>query len=242
VHHEGVVYFVYPHQNGDKLDDLTRKFSLSPIAGLATVFVCSTLLIAGPARATDGATTANHFVSHDCEVQVKAIAARASVSPTQELAMCSGTVTVSESPVRTASISDIAAYAATEHLSSAQTQNLIKSASAASIYYRSWTHTYFSGAVYEVHSGRTYWNGSRAWISSYLGFAGSHACHAQGSWAVGWAVTPISCANPGVGASADAYYRFDESVAFRGSIITLGVGLHYSTSASGAVSAWQVGG
>ncbi len=74
------------------------------------------------------------------------------------------------------------------------------------------------------------------------GYAGSHTCHSEGGIAVGWSVHPISCTKPGAGSSADAFYRFDASVAFQGSPITLNIGLHYSTSASGASSTWQVGG
>ncbi len=219
------------------------KITQPALAALAIGPVGGSLLTAAPASADSGSTTTTTtFTSQSCVAQVKAIAAQRNVDPSHELLVCSGTISVTEAPARVASIADVTAYAVKEHLTPGQTQALLTSAAASAIYYRSWTHAYFSGAVHEVHTGRTYWNGSRAWIASYLGYSGSHTCHAQGSWAAGWTVTPISCSRPSAGSSADAYYRFDESVAFKGSPITLGVGLHYSTAANGSVSTWQVGG
>ncbi|MCQ9385595.1 hypothetical protein [Brevibacterium moorei] len=110
------------------------------------------------------------------------------------------------------------------------------------IYKRSWDNGYLSGVVYERHTGTTYYDGSKAWIKKYRGKTGKHTCHAQGSWAVGWVVTPLSCGKPKAGKTADAVHKFDTALVFKGSPIRLTVGLHLRVSNKGEPKAWQVGG
>jgi hypothetical protein len=124
----------------------------------------------------------------------------------------------------------------------AEQRSLLSAAALNGILCRSWSHALFGGGFWEVHPGKTCWNGRKAWIATYLGITGRHTCHTEGSWAVGWAIKKISCNKPAAGASADAVYRFDASVAYEGSPITIGYGLHFSVTKSGASSGWQVGG
>lgn len=200
----------------------------------------------GGAGAANAATADNtsqtSFTSRTCVAQVKAIAAKNGVSAAPATGLCSASITTTQSAVITATAAEARALAVQEGLNPSESEALVSAAAAGAISYRNWTNTYWGGSLVEKHAGRTYWDHSKAWIASYRGLAGSHTCHTEGGIAIGWAVTPISCARPGAGSSADAFYRFDASVGFRGSIITMNVGLHYSTSASGAVSAWVVGG
>lgn len=213
------------------------------IAGAGTAALITSLVAGtGAAAAAPGAGSysARAFVSQSCVAQVRSIAADKHVAA--DVSLCSGTVTTSESAPQTATVAEVKAYAARAELSEAQTRSLTALAAAGAIKYRDWTHTYWGGSLIEKHRGRTYWDGSKAWISSYRGYAGSHTCHSEGGIAIGWAVSPLSCTKPSAGSSADAFYRFDASVAFRGSPVTLNIGLHYSTAASGATSTRQVGG
>jgi hypothetical protein len=142
----------------------------------------------------------------------------------------------------TATVSDVEQLAQAADVSPALSRTLVEAAAAGSISYRDWTHSYWGGSLVEKHKGRTYWDGKKAWIASYRGFSGRHTCHSEGGIAVGWAVTPYGCSKPKASASADAFYRFDAHAAFKGSPITLNIGLHYKTAANGKTSAWQVGG
>lgn len=211
----------------------------------AATMLASSLAGVPPAQAAhakSAVTQTTQVMSEECVQQVKSIAAEAGVSASTGLDLCTATVTTTESEVRVATPADMEDYATGEGLTEGETAALVARAASGSIMYRNWTHTYWGGSLVENHKGRTYWDGSRAWIASYRGYAGSHSCHTEGGIAVGWAVTPISCNKPGAGSWADALYRFDASVAFKGSPITLAIGLHYSTSATGQTSTWQVGG
>lgn len=213
----------------------------------AAVVVVSGIAGAGAGNAqtptdTQSVVEQSVVVSESCMDQVEAIAAEEGVSMESGIELCSATVTTTESDPLIATVADIEAYASEERLSVEEKASLVRSAASGAIKYRNWTHSYWGGSLLENHKGRTYWDGSRAWIASYRGFTGSHTCHSEGGVAVGWAVKPISCSKPAAAASADAFYRFDASVAFQGSPITLAIGLHYSTSKSGQTSTWQVGG
>lgn len=104
-----------------------------------------------------------------------------------------------------------------------------------------WEHTYWGGSIVEKHAGRTFFNGTHAWVAS-ASEPGYHVCHSEGSWAVGFAITQHECTMPGAGASADAMYRFDWSAIVAGSPATFTVGLHHSTDRLGNISTWQNGG
>ena len=161
---------------------------------------------------------------------------------TLDESICSAVVQIAESPIQVASVDDARELASQNGLGARETTALVAQAAAGAIMYRNWTHTYWGGSLVEKHTGRTYWNGSKAWIAAYSGYTGSHTCHTEGSFAVGWSVKVVSCSRPAAGSSADAVYRFDASVAVEGSPIRLSIGLHYSTTATGTSSGWQVGG
>lgn len=190
------------------------------------------------------AETSSQFqvTSSSCVKQVKAIAAKTHSDPTEGYKLCTATVVVTESPIQVASVSDIKAQEFYADSSPAEQQQLLVAASLSDITCRTWTHALNGGGFWEVHVGKTCWDGYSAWIATHLGITGYHTCHAEGSWAVGWAIKPISCNKPISGSSADAAYRFDASVAYQGSPITIGYGLHFSVTKNGASSAWQVGG
>jgi len=212
-------------------------FAASAATLLATAFTGAGTASAAPAEPTVSQQT---VLSESCVDQVQAIAVEKDVAA--DTSLCAATVTTTETAPQIATVAQAEAIAASQDLSAQKASDLIAAAAAGGITYRDWTHTYWGGSLIEKHKGRTYWDGSKAWISSYRGYAGSHTCHSEGGLAVGWAVSPISCSKPGAGASADAFYRFDASVAFQGSPVTLNIGLHYTTAASGAASTSQVGG
>ena len=147
-----------------------------------------------------------------------------------------------EGPVETVTVAEAEALATTEGLSEADTTALVAAARAGAVKSKSWRHSYWTGVVREYHTGRTYWDGSRAWISKYRGVSGSHACHTEGSYSVGVGISPKSCSKPGPGSSADAVYGFDYTMGIKGVSVRLSVGLHYSVNRNGATSTWQVGG
>ncbi|MGL4339381.1 MAG: hypothetical protein ACRCSP_03010 [Rhodoglobus sp.] len=210
---------------------------------LMSLFASTTAAQAAPEAASDEVIVSQErVVSQKCVAQVRAIALRKRVSADSAITLCSRTVTTTESSAKQATVADAQAYATSENMGEEQTRSLVAAAAAGGITYRDWTHTYWGGTLVEKHQGRTLWDGSQAWIASYRGYAGQHICHSEGGIAIGWAVTPISCSNPGAGSSADAVYRFDASLIFSGSPVTLNIGLHYSTDASGETSTWQVGG
>ncbi|MCU1417492.1 MAG: hypothetical protein JWP32_1666 [Schumannella sp.] len=213
------------------------------IAGSVLLFL-SILTTASPAAASDDPGVASTFssavTSQSCLDQLHAVERTKGVDADDRL--CSGTITFAQSEVFTASIGDVTALAREEGLGARETAALVAAAAAGGIQYRNWTNTYWGGSVVEKHTGRTYWDGVRAWIATYRGYTGKHTCHTEGSFAVGWSVKVISCSKPGSGSSADAVYRFDASVGVQGSPITLSVGLHLSTAANGTATAWEVGG
>lgn len=208
------------------------------------ILVVGILSAASPAVATDdpgaASTSSQTVTSQTCLDQVRAVESAKRVNIDDGL--CSGTVTLTESGVFTATVSDVSTLARQQNLGAKETTALLAAAATGGIQYRNWTHTYWGGSLVEKHTGRTYWDGVRAWIATYRGYTGKHTCHTEGSFAVGWSVTVISCSKPGSGSSADAAYRFDASVGVKGSPITLSVGLHLSTAANGTVTTWQVGG
>lgn len=201
--------------------------------------------LSGPPTNQISVSAKSGFVSESCVSQVKAIAAKTGTSATQSAKdaaeLCSATVTITETAPIRATVAEVKAEAVRQGLSEAETASLVTATATGSIWTRLWTHTYWGGSLVEKHTGRTYWNGTHAWIASATD-PGYHLCHSEGGVAVGWAVTVLSCTAPAAGAVADAYYRFDASIAYQGSPITLQVGLHYQTDRLGGVTAWQVGG
>jgi hypothetical protein len=187
-----------------------------------------------------GSTTLQTVTSERCVEKVHAIAEAKGVP--SDARICSATIVVTETAVAVATVDDVRLLAREVGLGESETTALVAAAAAGAVRYRNWTHAYWGGSLYEKHSGRTYWDGNRAWIAKYRGYTGRHTCHAEGSLAAGWAVKVISCSKPKSGPSADAAYRFDANAIFSGSPVTLSIGLHHSTSAKGVVSTWQVGG
>jgi hypothetical protein len=211
---------------------------------LGTILALSTATAATAAPPAAQSKKAN-FVSNTCLAQVTEIAAQKGISKAkaaQDAAtLCSATVTTEESAPIRATVADVTAEASALKLNAAETDSLVTAAAAGAVYSRLWTHTYWGGSLVEKHTGRTYWNGSHAWVASATD-GGYHWCHSEGGISVGWGVTVFNCTLPYAGAVADAYYRFDASVAYQGSPVTLNVGLHYQTDRNGGVTAWQVGG
>ena len=192
-----------------------------------------------PRQAATTTTTTTAVDSASCEAQVASVAAKVGTTP--DLSLCDATVTLTETtfPV---SVSQARTIAAQEGMSVSATDKFVTAAAAGAVQGATWSHSYNAVWVNEVHKGTTYWDGSRAWIASYRGLTGSHRCHEEGSWVVGGAVKVNSCNKPGPGAAADAVENFDLSVLYQGFPIALTVGLHYKITATGARSAWQVGG
>jgi len=223
---------------------------------------CLTLLMVGavvvpPAHAHDagatrqgpaqGKVSVEEFRSDECAAQVADIAAKSGAGAAAQIAqaveeLCTGQVILTESAPKAATVAEAREFATSANLSASETQALVASAAASALYSKTWNHAYWGGSLYEIHTGKTYYNGSLAWIASYSGYSGSHTCHAEGSWAVGWAVTPLTCSRPAAASAADAVYRFDASVFYNGSPLTLGIGLHYQVTGAGVSSGWQVGG
>ncbi|MGO3180225.1 hypothetical protein [Brevibacterium linens] len=212
--------------------------------------VSSTAMLLGtvaPAQA-DAPTTlqkvsTTSFADKSCMKEVKrAYEKVGQEASTGDLEICKGNVTVEEGPTETVDVGEAKALAATQDMSKQETAQVVQAAKAGKIKSKKWKHAYWGGSNYEKHAGRTYWNGSKAWVKKYKGKTGYHTCHSEGSWQVGWSVKPTRCTKPKAGTYADSYYRFDASLFVKGSPITLGVGLHYRTSKSGAVKTWQVGG
>ncbi len=136
------------------------------------------LLVTSPANAgtpPEPSTPApQEFTSQSCLQQVRAIAQARGVSSAAATDICSGTVTVTESAPQTATVAEIEQYAQQQRLSPSDANALATLAAAGGIKYRNWTHTYSGGSLVEKHKGRTYWDGVRAWISTYRGYTGSH--------------------------------------------------------------------
>ncbi|MCA4133387.1 hypothetical protein [Arthrobacter sp. M4] len=218
---------------------------------LLTVFLGSMLVVstATAATASPSAPSApsaqSFFTSKTCLDEVNAIAAEKGINKNQAARdasrLCSATITTTESAAVQATVAEVVAVAPSLNLNAADSQALVSAAAAGSVWTRLWTHTYWGGSLVEKHTGRTYWNGTHAWISSTTD-SGYHWCHSEGGIAIGWSVTVLECTRPGAGSVADAFYRFDASVAYQGSPITLQVGLHHQTDRFGNVTAWQVGG
>lgn len=200
-----------------------------------------------PAQASTPATlhkvSTTNFVDESCVKQVEEAYEKVGQSAeAKDLELCEGKVTVEEGATETVDPAEAKAFAATENMGEQETALVVEAAKAGKIKSKKWKHAYWGGSNYEKHAGRTYWNGSKAWVKKYKGKTGYHTCHSEGSWKVGWSVKPTRCTKPKAGTYADSYYRFDASLFVKGSPITLGVGLHYRTSKSGAVKTWQVGG
>lgn len=212
--------------------------------------VSSTAMLLGtvaPAQADVPTTlqkvSTTSFADKSCMKEVKrAYEKVGQEASTGDLEICKGNVTVEEGPTETVDVGEAKALAATQDISKQETAQVVQAAKAGKIKSKKWKHAYWGGSNYEKHAGRTYWNGSKAWVKKYKGKTGYHTCHSEGSWQVGWSVKPTRCTKPKAGTYVDSYYRFDASLFVKGSPITLGVGLHYRTSKSGAVKTWQVGG
>ncbi|WBU39243.1 hypothetical protein [Homoserinibacter sp. YIM 151385] len=208
----------------------------APIAASAEPAGSASVL--GPSVARAGTTLVESTEIPGCADQV--IEADGSAAEAREL--CSATLVTSQGPVETASAIEIRDEAASLGWSVAETERAAAAAASGAIRSRTWVQTYWGASNWERHEGRTYWDGSRAWVASYRGKTGRHVCHTEGSWAIGWVITPVRCTKPKAAAAADAYYRFDAQILFKGSPITLGVAMHYQMSRTGAVKQWKIGG
>lgn len=155
---------------------------------------------------------------------------------------CTVTTVVEESAPETVSVAQARQFASQQQLSKAETNQFVAAAAAGTIQSKSWKHTYNAVATAVIHAGRTYWDGSKAWIATYRGNTGWHQCNYEGSYSVGWAVKHISCNKPAAGTAADALSKFELGAFVSGSPITLTVGLHYKITNKGVSSGWQNGG
>jgi hypothetical protein len=179
-------------------------------------------------------TSTSILASESCVSQVKAIATSQGFDPTPYLARCEITVST------TTDVSQVAGSSLTQRQS--VPPSLSAKAAAGTIRYQDWSQEYWGGSVWEKHTGRTYWDGARAWVSSYRGFGGSHTCHATGSWSVGAAITVLSCSRPSAGASATSQERFQTDWLLKGVGVSYTAEIDSRYTATGAYSAWQVGG
>lgn len=223
-----------------------KQGSIRLLATLAaTILLTSTGLSPALASSSNPNTeiTKTKFVDKSCVEQVERAFEKVQQVPTdKDLAICTGSIIVEQDPIETISISEANEIVELEAMGPEQSKMFLKSAAAGKIKSRKWTHAYWGGSNYEKHKGKTYWDGSKAWVKKHRGKAGNHYCHTEGSLQVGWTVTPRSCTKPSAGNYADSLYRFDASLFVKGSPITLGVGLHYRVSKKGVVKTWQVGG
>jgi len=181
-------------------------------------------------------------VSASCVAQINAIAESTGADAAEGMPLCTVKTVITESSPTIVTTSQAKTIAASQDLSAAATTELVQAAAAGTVRARYWTHAYWGGTLYEVHTGTTYYNGAVAWIYPYAGYAGSHTCHAEGSLSYGWGLKQISCNRPAAGPWADAVDRFDASIGWNGSPITMSVGLHHSTNKYGSSVTWQVGG
>lgn len=223
-------------------------FSLALSAAmLVTTAAAATTASAAPAprpvsESTQKVTSEKSFISQSCVEQVNAIVAnKGGDASTLAQETCAGKLITTESDTRPATLSDVESAVQAGSLTKDAGRSLSQAVALSGVVTKDWTHTYWGGSLIEKHTGRTFYDGSNAWVASQ-GNGGYHVCHSEGSFAGGWAVTQNSCTNPGQGDWADAIYNFDASVAFKGSPVTLTIGLHYSVDKNGNVNAYQVGG
>ncbi|WP_167854338.1 hypothetical protein [Brevibacterium sp. S111] len=126
------------------------------------------------------------FVDKSCVKEVKqAYEKVGQEASADDLEICKGNVTVEEGSTETVDVGEAKALAATQDMSKHETAQVVEAAKAGKIKSRKWKHAYWGGSNYEKHAGRTYWNGSQAWVKKYKGKTGYHTCHSEGSWQVG---------------------------------------------------------
>jgi len=154
--------------------------------------------------------------------------------------LCDGTETVTEQ--RFTLGTDQATTVADElDMNRAETSSFVAKAAAGAVQGATWTHSYWAGAVKEVHTGTTYWDGSYAWVGTYRGLTGAHNCGTQGSFAIGATISDRKCPKPGASAKADSVETFNVALATP-IPASFTVGLHNAYTKGGVRSTWQVGG
>ena len=182
-------------------------------------------------------------VLQDCIDQVNAVAAAQGVKASDYSKYCEGTLKSSLSSPVTITPTEATRVVQEAGLIGLDASQLITQAAAGKVKYRKWTHEYYGLTIREKHAGKTYYNGSKAWVSKHYGFTGYHKCHTEGSYAVGWSVKLGSCSRSRTAAQGvDHVHNFDMSFLVKGSPITLTVGLHMLLRRDGSNKGWQVGG
>ncbi|WEK60279.1 MAG: hypothetical protein P0Y60_13260 [Candidatus Microbacterium colombiense] len=155
--------------------------------------------------------------------------------------LCTGTETISERRF-TLGEGEATAVARELGMSSTEAESFVSKAAAGSVHGATWKHSYSALLVVEIHTGTTYWDGTKAWVSTYRGLTGKHSCHVPGGWQYGGTVSGVKCNRPGPSTKADAVERFDLNALIKGFPVTLNIGLHYAITNKGVTSSWQVGG
>lgn len=211
---------------------------------LLSVVVTATLSLLGAAGAASAADmpTTGAFVSQGCLAAIEDTSSAVAAASDEARRLCTASTSFSEGPTTTATVTEVASSLVGLSLPDTERLSLVEAAKAGTIHTATFNHSYWGGSIREVHTGRFYWDGSRAWMATYRGKTGYHQCHAAGSIGVGQVSTMKSCNKPKAGTSATAAEVFDVDVVFKGSPVKYTVGLYYKKAANGGVSTWQVGG
>lgn len=179
---------------------------------------------AGSAAATSAVTSTSTATAQTtsvtnsaCVQQVNAAYAGTGSAPTaSDLAQCTITVTTSVDPEVTSTAADINDQASLR----LNTPDV-----ASTIHSQTWSQEMCSGGLVNVwceyHSGKTYYNGTKAWTThAYRGRSGRHTCHAGGSYTVGWAITVGHCTDAPDGSSDLTGETFDVGFVVKGSPVS----------------------
>lgn len=216
-------------------------------AGAALALSVTTPATAAETRPTAAPAAAGteEFVNDDCITQINAIAEKENLSAEETDAyiqdLCTAQITSEVTEAEPVTVEEAKTAAASMGMNATDTAAFVAGAEVQAINAHNWEHTYWGGSIVEKHAGRTFFNGTHAWVSS-PGDPGYHVCHAEGSWAIGFTVVPGDCVSPGAAEVADAVYRFDWTALVKNNPVRFTVGLHHATDRLGNISTWQNGG
>ncbi|AGW40522.1 hypothetical protein O159_02990 [Leifsonia xyli subsp. cynodontis DSM 46306] len=198
--------------------------------------ITASLFAAAPANA-ESTTTTQTLVSSSCVAQLKDNLAADHQHPSLEQlkAACAGEVTSTVSQMHLVTGAGARALAKARHLSAAETANLVARAENGWVAYQDWREGYKSWLVKEFHEGRTYYDGSKAWVTSYEGYTGRHICHSGGSSDLFVNVVTRECTQPEPVSIADNSYQFEVSATILGVPVDYVVGLHAKVDGYGNI-------
>lgn len=172
----------------------TRQIRITAIAGLVIASLASvSSASAAPVTATENqtATTSVQSVSKVCLDALKLAAQRS--GKTYDPGICERKVSTAMTSPRAVTLEDLQAISATF---SSEDFAAIKASAAAGIVTSRNFYQQISSVFSTVsQAGVFYYDGNRAWISTYRGFAGSQRCQVERS--VILSVTPQNCYESG---------------------------------------------